>query len=233
MFTPSASTERVAVQWDRYSRRSIDFAKQVGAAAVVAHLGAVEHGWANPTRTVRRLIEGRDGSGTGDLDRLRREAASCLEKVRKRKGVFWEATLARLEPILAHARGVGVAFCAENREKADELPIDHDFPELLQRHGPGSGLAVWHDTGHAHLKEKMGWMTQEAILAASGPRLAGFHIHDVRGFKDHLPPGTGEIDFGMVAKFVRPEHIVVLELNPRLHPTDVVESKVYLERTLG
>jgi len=233
MFVPSSSDERVLVQWDRYTRRSIDFAKQVGARLVVAHLGAIEHGWFDPVRRVNHLTQEKHGEGTRNLEKLHVVCREAVEKLAKRKGPYWDGMMYRLEPVLEYAREAGVFIGGENREKVEELPIDADFGALFERFGPDSGLVAWHDTGHAHLKEKMGLICQEDLLKANASRLAGFHLHDVRGYRDHVPPGTGEIDFDMIARYVRPEHILVLELNPRLNPTEVVESRSFIVEKFG
>ena len=61
------------------------------------------------------------------------------------------------------------------------------------------------------------------------PRLGGFHLHDVsEDGHDHQIPGTGTIDFKMIADFVRPEHTLVLELSPRLTTEEVLASRDYL-----
>ena len=58
------------------------------------------------------------------------------------------------------------------------------------------------------------------------PRLYGFHLHDVSDSgRDHQVPGTGTVDFGMVSEFVRPEHILVLELSPKLTVEEVLRSR--------
>lgn len=233
VFTPSSSDQRVTTQWLRYTRRSIEFARQVGAAVVVAHLGDVEFGWFNPARRVASAEHRHDGTRPGELDRLRRLAAECVAKAGQRKAAPWGRTIAHLEEMLPYAQANGITLGGENREKCDELPLDADFPALLERFPAGSGLASWHDTGHAHLKEKAGLIRHEEFLAGNAPRLAGFHLHDVRGFNDHLPPGTGEVDFKMVARHIRPEHILVLELHPRLNPPAVVAARDYLERLLA
>ncbi len=233
MFMPSSADERVGGQWDRYTRRSIDFAHQVGAALVVAHLGEVGWGWFNPARHVHRLTHDGNDENPRNVAKLHAASRAAVNKLATRKAAFWEGMLRRLDPILEYARSKGISIGGENREKVEELPFDADFPKLLERFGPDSGLVAWHDTGHAHLKEKMGLIRQEDLLKSNAPRLAGFHIHDVRGYKDHVPPGAGEIDFEMVARFVRPEHILVLELNPRLNPTDVVESRAFIIEKFG
>lgn len=235
LFTPSSTDERILMQWHRYTRRTLDFAKQVGASVVVAHLGDVGFGWWNPAHKVARLehaIKGREAE-SGRLDKLQAAAAACVASGRQRKGPRWEQVCAALDDVLPDFVQHGLKLGAENREKCEELPLDEDFPELLAQFKPGSGLAYWHDTGHAHIKEKLGVTTQQELLEANGARLAGFHVHDVAGFSDHSPPGSGEIDFAMVAKFVRPEHLLTLELHPRLNPAEIADGRKFLEQTFG
>jgi sugar phosphate isomerase/epimerase len=232
IFTPSSSDGRVVLQWQRYTRRSLDFARQVGASVMVAHLGDVEFGWMSPARAVNNHMHDRQAS-PAVVEKLRAAAAECVAKGRKRKPPYWERLIANLEGILPAAREYGIQIGAENREKCDEMPFDDDFGALMARFGPDSGLACWHDTGHAHLKEKLGLVKHEEFLTANAARLAGFHVHDVKGLTDHLPPGRGEIDFEMIARFVQPHHLLVLELNPRLNPSEVVGARAFLEETFA
>jgi sugar phosphate isomerase/epimerase len=52
-------------------------------------------------------------------------------------------------------------------------------------------------------------------LGGVADRLIGFHIHDVAyPGRDHLVPGTGSIDYAALARYVKPDHIKVLELSP-------------------
>jgi hypothetical protein len=37
----------------------------------------------------------------------------------------------------------------------------------------------------------------------------------------------------VIARFMRPEHLVTLELHPRLAPNEVVDGRKYLEDVLG
>jgi sugar phosphate isomerase/epimerase len=229
MFTPSSADERILTQWQRYTRRSLDFAKQVGASIVVSHLGDVEFGWRNPARKLSRLEHAAAGQGEAGLEKLRAAAAVCIERGQRRKPERWDRVCAMLEEVLPDFVQQGMLLGAENREKCEELPFDDDFSDLLARFQASSGLAAWHDTGHAHLKEKMGVIAQEQLLETTVARLAGFHVHDVSGFADHNPPGRGEIDFEMIARFVRPHHLLTLELHPRLNPAEVVDGRKFLE----
>lgn len=233
LFTPSTSDQRILMQWDRYTHRTLEFAKQVGAGVVVAHLGAVDMGWRDPTRKLDRLERAIKGRDDPRHEQLQHVATACLERGRQRKPDRWERVCMMLGEVLPDFVQQGLVLGAENREKCEELPLDEDFPDLLARFPAGSGLVYWHDTGHAHLKEKMGLITQQELLETNGARLAGFHVHDVMGFSDHSPPGRGEIDFEMIARFFRPEHRLTLELHPRLNPAEIVDARKFLEDLAG
>ena len=76
----------------------------------------------------------------------------------------------------------------------------------------------------------MGLLDHRAHLQRMAPRLIGFHLHDVsKQGKDHQPVGSGEIDFKMVSEFWRPEHLLTIELSPRV---DVEGVKVSRQRIL-
>lgn len=229
LFLPTTRDETQARQWERYTRRSIDFARQVGASVLVTHMGAVSHGWLNPARHVIKLSEARRPTDR-DVVRLREAVREAMPKIASKRAEPMDRLVARIDRILDHVRQAGLKLGAENREKIDELPFDADMGSFLDQFPADAPIAYWHDAGHAHLKEKMGLINHEEHLRTHAPRLAGFHLHDVIGFRDHMPPGAGEIDFAMIARYVRPEHVVVLELNPRLDPAEVVEGRDYLEK---
>lgn len=118
----------------------------------------------------------------------------------------------------------------ENREGFVELPLDADYPGFIAGLPADAPAGYWHDTGHADLKQTMGLLDHRAHLEAMAPRLIGFHLHDVNAAgRDHQAVGDGNIDFAMVSRFWRPEHLLVLELSPRLPVEAVVSSKVKIE----
>jgi sugar phosphate isomerase/epimerase len=64
--------------------------------------------------------------------------------------------------------------------------------------------------------------------------LAGFHLHDVEfPARDHCPPGSGCIDFAALKPCVRPEHIKVFELSPRLSVEQVRAGVAHLKGIWG
>jgi hypothetical protein len=63
-------------------------------------------------------------------------------------------------------------------------------------------------------------------LAALVPRTLGFHLHDVgANERDHQPLASGRIDFAMVSGFWRPDHLLTLELGPRVSADEVRSSR--------
>lgn len=230
LYTPSAKDPREREQWLRHSRRTIDFAHQVGARRVVLHLGSVEFFWSNPGRRLDAY------AAAHPRDDLRQDAAyqkllaRSLAKLRERKTAFWTHTCAGLAELLPYAAAKGITLGFENREKFEELPLDEDHPNLLASLPPDAPVGYWHDTGHAHIKERLGMLDHRAHLARNAARLVGFHLHDVSAAGlDHQAIGAGTIDFRMVSEFWRPEHQLVLEFSPRLSVDDLLCSKRRLD----
>ncbi len=226
LFEPSAADLREHEQWLRHTKRSIDFAAQVKSTVLVCHLGSVRFFWMNPARKLRAFSR-RHPSAKIPQDEAYREllAKSCV-KLRKRMGPFWEQTKASINEVLAYAKERGVRLGFENREKFEELPVDDDYQAFLASFPPDAPVGYWHDTGHADIKETMGLLEHRTHLEKMASRLIGFHLHDVNaGGNDHQAIGSGHIDFKMISEFWRPEHVLVLELSPRLSVEEVVASR--------
>ncbi len=234
LYEPSALGEQEHDQWLRHTRRSIDFAAQVKARVLVCHLGSVRFTWFNPEKAVYRYVEREGASGVKtDLRedmKYQKLLAKSLAKLRKRMGPYWAATLASVNEIFAYASTKGVRLGFENREGFVELPLDADYAAFMAGLPTTAPVGYWHDTGHADLKQTMGLLEHRTHLEALAPRLIGFHLHDVSvEGRDHQAVGSGKIDFAMVSRFWRPEHLLVLELSPRLPVEDVVSSKEKIE----
>lgn len=234
LFEPSASDSREHEQWLRHTKRSIDFAAQVKATVLVCHLGSVRFFWMNPGRKLRNYAD-RNGEGKSMKDdrRYRELLEKSRVKLRKKMGPFWERTKQSVNEVLAYAKQKGVRLGLENREKFEELPVDEDFPAFLASLPADAAAGYWHDTGHADIKESMGMLNHRLQLDLMKARLIGFHLHDVSAQgQDHQPIGAGHIDFKMVSEFWRPEHVLVLELSPRVTVEGVKASRAAVEALL-
>lgn len=233
LYVPSSRDRQEREQWLRHSRRSVDFAAQVGAKKLVLHLGSVEFFWFSPARKVERYLEAHPDLRPAEDGRYQKLLRSAMERMQGRKPVFWQNTQAGLAELLPYATQKGVALGFENREKFEELPLDADHPELMAAIPAGLAAGYWHDTGHAHIKEGMGLLEHRAQLEKNAARAIGFHLHDVSADgHDHQPVGSGSIDFAMVSEFWRPENTLVIELSPRVDVAGVAESKRVVEQLI-
>lgn len=230
LFEPSAKDFREHDQWLRYTKRSLDFAEQVGAPAMVCHLGSVQFLWFNPGDKVERYLETHPGLDVMGDAAYRALLTKSLAKMRKKMGPYWARTQQSLREIAAYATQKHVKLGLENRESFTELPLDDDYADFLATLPPEVPGGYWHDTGHADIKESMGVLEHRAHLAKMAPKLIGFHLHDVNaeGY-DHQAIGDGKIDFEMVSSFWRPEHLLTIELSPRVDEEGVKRSKARVE----
>jgi sugar phosphate isomerase/epimerase len=233
LYEPSARHYQEQEQWLRHTKHSIDFAAQVKARVLVLHLGSVRFFWGNPANALRHYLENHPATDLAQDAGYQRVLARARERLGKKINPFWEQTQASLAKIFDYAAGKNIRLGLENREKFDELPLDNDFASYLDSLPPGGPAGYWHDTGHARIKESIGVIDHHQHLARLAPRLIGCHLHDVDAEgHDHQPIGSGVVDFNMVSSFWRPEHVLVLELSPRVSVEDVIASKARIEALL-
>jgi sugar phosphate isomerase/epimerase len=231
LYEPSAQDHREQDQWVRHTKRSIDFAAQLKGRVLVCHLGSVRFGFFDPASGLQRYLRSHpDAARHRDDPKYDALLQKSLAKLRQRMPPFWANVKASVDKVLEYARQKGIQLGFENREKFEELPLDSDHLEFLESCGPDAPVGYWHDTGHADLKERMGLVDHRAHLEKLAPRTIGFHLHDVNAEgHDHQPIGSGRIDFEMVNKCWRPEHLLTLELSPRVSVDEVRVSKQRLE----
>lgn len=236
LFQPSAADQREINLWQRYTLQTLDFAVKVGAQNVVMHSGSTWYFFGSPERKLDKWIDEAelkacDLLGHKEFEKQRNRAMRRIRRVSKKTMKRICASYAYMLPF---AKERGLILCLENREGLEEMPIDKDYPDFLKSLPEPEHAGYWHDTGHAEIKHQFGLLDHHEHLASMADRLKGFHLHDVsKGGRDHQVPGTGVIDFQMIAEFVRPEHTLVLELSPKLTVDEVKASRDYIGNLLG
>ena len=211
----------------RYTFKTIEFAQRVKAPLVVLHLGSVD--MRNYTDKLLEMV----GRQEQDSPKYQRLCAEAEEKREAKKEPFLERVKDSLKQLLPEAESRGIRLGAENRQALEELPFEGDF-QFLFRELANSNLVYWHDTGHAQIKENLGFAPHLMHLESLRNRLFGFHIHDVQfPGRDHRPPGTGTIDFNALKPLVRPEHIKVFEFSPSLTVDEVKSGAAHVQKLWG
>jgi sugar phosphate isomerase/epimerase len=223
----SAERQRERELAERHTRKTFEFATRVGAKAVVLHLGSID--MKDYTDKLLEMV-GRDGRETPRYERL---CAEVDEKRESLKEPFFERVKETLRSLLPDAESRGLRLGAENRESIDELPLESDF-QFLFREIKSPALGYWHDTGHAQIKENIGFINHLMHLESLQDRLVGFHIHDVQfPGRDHCTPGSGSIDFAALKPILKPHHIKVFELSPGLTAEDVRKGVEHIQSIWG
>jgi sugar phosphate isomerase/epimerase len=236
LFQPSAVDSRECGLWRRYTEQTLDFAVKVGAKRVVMHSGSTWYFFASPKVKLGQWLEQSDIQAVDLLDDADfiKQRDWAIKRVKKASVSAMRRIQANYQEVIPLAKERDVFLCLENREGIEEMPIDANYANFLKELSEPEHVGYWHDTGHAQIKHQLGLLDHREHLTAMADRLTGFHLHDVSmGGRDHQVPGTGTIDFRMIAEFVRPEHTLVLELSPRLTVEQVLASREYIGGVLA
>jgi sugar phosphate isomerase/epimerase len=223
----SSDRDRERELAERQTLKTIEFAAKVGAGAIVLHLGSID--MKDYTERLLELV----GDGKKETPKYERLCAEVDEKRESKKEPYFERVKESLKKLLPEVEARGLKFGAENRESLEELPLDSDF-QFLFREISSPNLGYWHDTGHAQIKENLGFIHHVMHLESLHEKLVGMHIHDVQmPGRDHCPPGAGVIDFAALKPFLRPHHIKVFELSPSLKPEQVRAGVDHIKNLWG
>ncbi len=220
--------------------KTLDFAVRVKARLVVLHMGSLTEmkpkgaflGLFGPPDFTDTLVDmlGAKEHETPKFQKLLAEAVDQQEKLKARP---MELTAAALKEIAARAADLGLQLGIENREALEEVPIDNEMAAFLKEF-PAHTVRYWHDTGHAQIKEHLGFLHHVTHLSSLAERLGGLHVHDVAfPGSDHREPGTGTVDFAALKPFVKPEHIKVFEFSPGLKVEEVKRGVAHVKKTWG
>ena len=208
VFQFSAENQRERDNAYRHSLVTLDTAARLGAKLVVLHMGSIDMK-DYTDKLVDLISEGK--KETPKYEKLCEEASLKREEKKEAYVARAHEMLSRLVP---EARKLGLKLGVENREALEEIPLESDLGFFFKEFSDPT-VCYWHDTGHAQIKENLGFIHHVLHLESFADRLAGFHIHDVEfPGRDHRAPGTGCVNFASLQPFVRPEHIKVFELSP-------------------
>jgi sugar phosphate isomerase/epimerase len=211
----------------RHTIKTLDTAVRVGAKLVVLHMGAVE--MKDYTDRLVELME----EGKRETPKFEKLCLEAQEKREEKKEQYVDFAYEMLHRLADEASSRGLKLGIENREALEEIPFESDFPFFFKQF-TNPAVAYWHDTGHAQIKENLGFIYHRMHLEAMAERLAGFHIHDVvYPAQDHRPPGKGMIDFAGLKHLVKPEHIKVFEFSPSLTVEDVKSGVAHIQSIWG
>jgi sugar phosphate isomerase/epimerase len=211
----------------RHTRKTIELAGRVKAPAVVLHYGSIE--MKDYTEKLLDML----AHGEKDSPKYKKVSEEAARKREALKEPNIERANSLLLQVAPEAEKAGVRLGIENREAIEELPLEADYGMLFkQLASPVFGY--WHDTGHAQIKENLGFLEHAFHLEAMRDRLFGFHIHDVQfPGRDHCAPGSGTVNFTALKPMVKPSHIKVFEFHPMLTVEQVRGGVAHIKELWG
>lgn len=199
---------------------SLEAASDVGASAVVFHLGKAP--MANGSDELKAYFD--EGTlDSGEALRFKRELLAARRRLAP-KAV--DRVMSCLDKLLGVAGKYSVTLGVENRFHPSEIP-DFDEIGLILSRFEGAPIGYWHDVGHAVVQERFGICAQRGLLEAYGSRMVGIHLHDVVGYDDHWAPGMGEVDFAEIAPNVPAEAVRVVEVHSKVERDELVRGVQY------
>ena len=210
----------------KYTKRSIDTAVTLGARAVVLHCGRVEV--KDRTRDLINLCQS-NNKDTPEFSGLREDIVNERKNLSKK---YFEKALLSLDELNTYAKEKNVLLGVETRFYYREIPSFEEIGLILKEF-QGSNIFYWHDTGHAQLMENLGLGKHLDFLNSYAGSMLGIHLHDITTCRDHQAPSSGELDFKILAPYLKQETIKVIEAHYPATPQEIVKSKKFLEDTLN
>ena len=205
----------------KYAAKTIQIASELGARAVVVHLGRVQ------MDAQKEFFDLYDAGkiGSEEYERVLEEFKVQRDS---RKGKGLDMMLLSMDKVQEAAERYGVDVGIENRYDFRECPNFEEMAVIFEKFG-GGRIGYWHDVGHAKVQENLGVVETKEMLDAYGKYLVGVHLHDVNGYSDHHVPGIGEVDFDLLKKYLKKDTIKILEIHPRETEKDLMDGVDFLK----
>ena len=198
-----------------YAAKSVEWASRVGANRLVVHLGQVSDvpEQFEEELEMRRMFDG----GRADDPRFPELRERAVVRRREAAEPHVEAARRSLLDLVRLAEPHGVAIGLENRYHYHEIPHPEEYELLFDGLVPEQA-GYWHDTGHAEVLHRLGFLDRYEWLGRWSDRCIGAHLHDVSGIGDHMSPGDGDVDWDYIVEGVG--HLAGFTLEINQHQSD-------------
>lgn len=202
-------------------RRHIQLAQRMGASVVVLRGSSVADPKLRHEAEALSLRLSKEGLG----DELSEQIRAFVQRVQKRGQ-------RQIEHLCRSLHALITEFPATKLAVEPGLHID----DLLSFEAMGwvlddlekRGLCYWHDVGRIHMRQKAGLPGQGRWLESYARRMVGIHLQDAAENLYQMPPGTGEVDFKLIADYVPKTAARVLEIDQRHGRTEILAAVQFL-----
>jgi len=225
LFTLANPDARIRAAAVRHTERTIVFAAEIGAKAVVMHGGNIRLWWNRGSRLLKLAA-----AGKRHTPRYERIKTGLMTARAAKAAVYLDYLRDGITQLLPKLEEYKIRLALENLPSWESVPTEPEAEQFFQQMN-SPWLAYWHDTGHGQIRENLGFTAHLHWIEKLTPWLAGMHVHDVATpFNDHLPPLKGTVDFGAMKPFIKPGMPLILEPHPGVPAEAVQEGAAQLEK---
>jgi sugar phosphate isomerase/epimerase len=190
-----------------FAKKTIDHAPRIGTRIVIIHMGEVPAN-ADLEEKLRRLYQ----EGLMGSEMYVQVKKQLISERSSKASRYLEQARKSLDELSKYSKAQGIILGLENRVSFREIPNIDEMNELLNGVERDS-VGYWHDVGHAEVQGQLGFTPHEEWLLRLNDRIIGIHLHDVIGISDHCVPGKGNVNWGMIAKYLPQRVIRTCEIN--------------------
>ncbi len=218
----SATTEPERQQGVAAIQRTIDMAHRLGASAVIVHPGRVEIE-TGPELSMMEMVR-QDESQTPEFRTAKEQMTTARHKHGEANVVAVRRSLVELAE---YAARLHVRLGLENRYHYHEIPSPDEL-DLFLSIGYEDIIGFWYDVGHAQTLDRLGFYPHAEWLKRFASRMIGVHLHDVVGVDDHRSAGSGQVDWGMVARYLPKDALRTCEFQNYNSPEQISAGVEFL-----
>lgn len=223
-FLISSLDEKKRIKGLDITKQTVETAIQLGARSVVIHPGMIMCDY-GPEVELKKMYE--NGlKGTSEFESLKSEMIAFRDKVAP---AHVDQVLKSLSELIDFVRPTGIEIGLENRYHFYDIPLIDEmqlFLDLCDEDWYG----FQYDVGHAQVLSELGFSAHEDWLKRYGKRIIGVHLHDVNGITDHQMPGSGDVDYSMIAPYIPVTAHLTMEVSPTLTQEDLKLSLKHLAK---
>ena len=223
LFSLSSPDDRERESAIRHTSRTIEFAAEVGAQAVVSHVGNVR------TRRRTRKLIALSEDGKQHSAKYEKLKTKLLLERSKKVPPYLDRLRLSLEELLPVLEKAGVPLGIENLPSWEAIPTESELEMLLTEFN-SPWIRYWHDMGHGQVRHNLGLISHLRWADKLAPFLVGMHLHDVKPpAGDHIMPPHGNIPFSDFRNAANHAKVWVLEPCPGTPAEYVLKGREHLQ----
>ncbi len=206
--------------------KTVEFAASVGAKNVVIHCGNIR-----TKPSTRKLIQlSEDGKQT--TTKFEKQKTKLMIRREKPAQKYLDNLYRSLEKMIPLLEEYGVALGIENLPSWESIPTEQEL-EILLKHFDSPYIRHWNDVGHGRIRQNLGFINQNHWIEKLNSYMAGMHLHDVKPpAMDHIMPPFGNLDFSLLAPFIKNDTVLVMEPAPGTPAEAVLTGKNIIEKAI-